>query len=280
MNNQQQNGQDTQQSPSVTETQILAQILERLDTHEKMLAQASEPDDDEKSIDLVEVFYYILSKLHIIIIGALLGAIALGIYASVTGTPMYSATSKLYIVGQSGSSIMTDLQIGTALTKDYPEVFRTWEVHQMVNDALGLNLPYSELQNMISVRNPTDTHVLYITATCGDAQMAANIANAYASAAKTFITQTMDTDEPTTFSVALVPTIPSVRSVARYSMLGILVGTVLAAALLLLVFMMDNRPRSPADIMAQAGIPTLAVIPINSYNNTNKNAHGKKVTRL
>ena len=100
----------------------------------------------------------------------------------------YSATSKLYIVNKDSFGIkMADLQLGTALTADYQEVFKTWEVHEMVIEELGLPYSYQEMQSMLTVSNPEDTRVLYITVTYPDAKMAAEIANSYAEAAKTFI---------------------------------------------------------------------------------------------
>ena len=78
----------------------------------------------------------------------------------------YSATSKLYIVNKDSFGIkMADLQLGTALTSDYQEVFKTWEVHEMVIEELNLPYSYQEMQSMLTVSNPEDTRVLYITVT-------------------------------------------------------------------------------------------------------------------
>ena len=247
------------------EAQLFAEILNRMDDQSRQGQQPGRgpgnPEDAAKTIDLVELFYYLLSKLHFIILGMVVGALLLGSYASSRAVPIYTATSKLYIMGQTGTNIIADLQIGSVLTMDYQEVFKTWEVHQMVNEQLGLNYGYSQLQGMLSVENPEDTRVLYITIRDTDAQRAADIDNAYAAAAKKFITQTMDTDEPSTFSIALVPSVAGGTSITGYIIRGILLGTVLAGGILVLIFLLDNRPKSPEDIMRYANIPTLAVIP-------------------
>ena len=247
------------------EAQLFAEILNRMDaqTNARQRSDNGRAGSRGKSdaIDLVELFYYLLSKLHFIILGMVVGALLLGSYASSRAVPIYTATSKLYIMGQTGTNIIADLQIGSVLTMDYQEVFKTWEVHQMVNEQLGLNYGYSQLQGMLSVENPEDTRVLYITIRDTDAQRAADIANAYAAAAKKFITQTMDTDEPSTFSIALVPSVAGGVGITGYIIRGILLGTVLAGGILVLIFLLDNRPKSPEDIMRYANIPTLAVIP-------------------
>ena len=252
-----------------TEAELFAEILSRMDGKQQG-GQSGAAQDEKKrsaiqSINLIELFYYLLSKLHFLLLGMVLGAVLLGAYASSSITPIYTATSKLYIMGSTGSSIIADLQIGTVLSMDYPEVFKTWEVHQMVNEALGTNYPYSMLQSMISVEIPEDTRILYITARHTDAQMAADLANAYANAAKRFITQTMQTDEPSTFSIALVPGTASGGGITGYVIRGVLLGTVLAGGLLVLVFLLDSRPKSPEDVMRYANIPTLAVIPASPH---------------
>ena len=261
----------TQTENRSTEAELFAEILSRLDEKQKRdAAQAAANQAQAKTIDLVELFYFLLSKLHFILLGMVLGGVLLGFYAASRTTPIYTATSKLYIVGQSGSSIIADLQIGSVLSMDYPEVFKTWEVHQMVNEELGTNYSYSMLQSLISVDIPEDTRILYITAKNTDPQMAADLANAYANAAKRFITQTMRTDEPSTFSIALVPSVAGGTSITNYIIRGILLGTVLAGGILVLLFLLDNRPKSPEDIMRYANIPTLAVIPQSPYLSNHK----------
>ncbi|MBQ7865136.1 MAG: hypothetical protein IJ350_02105 [Clostridia bacterium] len=224
----------------------------------------------EMEIDLVELFFGVLSKIHYIIIVALIGAIIMGMNAS-KAIPMYSATSKLYIVGNQGTALnVSDLQMGSMLTMDYEEVFRTWEVHEMVGSQLGLNYSYGQMQGMLSISNPEDTRVLLITVRNPDAQLAADLANAYATAAKTFILQTMDSEEPNVFSVALVPSVASRVSKATEAAKGFLIGGVLMTGLIVLFFILDDRPRTPEHIQKAADIPTLAIIPAVSKEEMKK----------
>ena len=148
----------------------------------------------------------------------------------------------------------------------------------MVNEQLGLDYSYSRLQGMLNVENPENTRVLYITVRDTDAQRAADIANAYATAAKKFIAQTMDMDEPSSFSIALVPSVAGGISVTGYIIRGILLGTVLVGGILVLIFLLDNRPKSPDDIMRCANIPTLAVIPKHPELSGDKK-HKRKAAR-
>lgn len=220
--------------------------------------QSTEP----ATIDLVELFFRLLEKLHFVIIAAVLCALLGGLYAKHNVVPVYSATSKLYVLNQSANILqMSDFQVGEKLTMDYREVFRTWEVHEMVREELNLNYSYSALQSMLTISNPEDTRILYITVRHPNPQMAADIANAYAKAAKQFIMKTMDTNEPNDFSVALTPGSSISNSRSHYIIMGFMLGTVLSCGIIVLLFVLDDRPRSPSDILKYTGAPTLAVIP-------------------
>ena len=150
------------------ETQKIAEAISRtLLTAEKASASSERPGnaagtglDGRNSVELV---YLVLSKFKYILLSAVLSAILVGTYVFFLMSPVYAATAKLYIMGQDSSSILADLQIGSYLTKDYQEVFQTWEVHEMVREELNLPYTYKDMQEMLTVTNPSDTRVLYIT---------------------------------------------------------------------------------------------------------------------
>lgn len=222
-----------------------------------------QPEQPIHTINLVALLFRILENLKYVVITAVLLAMGGGYYAQYCVTPTYTATAKLYILGQAGSSInLNSLQIGTVLTMDYQEVFKTWEVHEMVRQELNLPYNYGQLQSMLTITNPEDTRVLYITVVNPDAQLAADLANAYARAAKTFILETMDSEAPSSFSVALTPGNANAVSRSSYIAIGFLLGTLLSVGIIALHFVFDDRPRSPEDVEEVCGLPTLAVIPV------------------
>ena len=267
----------SQHDPALIKT-VTAAVLQTLQATGSIPGERQNQGNQQqevKTVDLVGLFFQILERFWVVLLCALLGAALMGWMAGNT-TTIYSATSKLYIVNPDGGGInIANLQLGTVLTLDYQEVFKTWEVHEMVIEELNLNHTYEEMQSMLTVSNPEDTRILYITATYPDAQMAADIANAYAVAGKRFITEAMLTDEPTTFSVALVPSVSASSSTTSQIIKGFLLGTVLAGGLLVLAFVLDTRPKSPEDIMSCSGLPTLAVIPVG-MEVTSKRKHKSK----
>ena len=111
-------------------------------------------------IDLTELFFKLIEHWKLLLSLALICGIGAGLYTHFLITPLYRATSTIYVLSRRDSAInMSDLQIGTALTSDYIKVFKMWEVHGEVIDNLDLPYNYSQMQNMLSVTNDANTRI-------------------------------------------------------------------------------------------------------------------------
>lgn len=222
-------------------------------------------DDASDSIDLMELLYRLLASWKLILILALVLAIAAGVYTSYFVTPMYSATSTIYVLNRSDSAInLSDLQLGTALTQDYIKVFRMWEVHEQVISNLDLPYSYSKMRGMLSVANDTGTRMIDLTVTSPDPKEAAAIANEYAKVGSQYIADTMSTDKPNIMSVALVPTGPVSPNRTRNIMMGFILGAAIACAYVVVRMLLDDKYKTAEDIRKYTGLITLAVIPIEA----------------
>ena len=113
-------------------------------------------------IDWVSILFRLLEKIHWIALAALLGALLAWLWVTRFVTPVYQATSKIYIAGSDTTISLSDLQLGSTLAVDYQEVFKIWHVHEMVDERLDLDYSYSQLEKMVSVSNPNGSHLLYI----------------------------------------------------------------------------------------------------------------------
>ena len=128
---------------------------------------------DEGTIDLLELFYALLSKWKQLAAATVACALIAAIGVLFFVTPKYQASSTIYVISQKDSDInMSDLQIGTALTNDYIQVFHMWEVQEKVISNLDLPYTYSQLDKMLSVTNASNTRMVEITVTSESAQEA------------------------------------------------------------------------------------------------------------
>ncbi|MCI5772378.1 MAG: Wzz/FepE/Etk N-terminal domain-containing protein [Clostridiales bacterium] len=218
----------------------------------------------ETEVDVVALFYRLVEKLKFILAAALLGAILAGVYCYFIATPKYQATSKLYVVNSSDSVLnISDLQLGSYLTSDYKEVFTTWEVQEMVISNLNLPYTYSQLAKMVTIQNPSNSRILNITVTSSSAQEAARIANELANVGGEYITRMMGTSVPSVLSQALEPVRPVSPKKAQTIIIGFLLGFILAAAVFVIRFIVDDKIKTSDDIRRYIGMTTLAIIPVN-----------------
>ncbi len=252
------------------------QTQENAQAHQPKNAQAMQPANPPNTIDLVELMYRLLANWKMIACFALVFAMIAGVYTFFLVTPMYQATSTIYVLSRRDSAInMSDLQIGTALTEDYIKVFNMWEVHEEVISNLNLPYSYTEIRKMLSVKNDAGTRMLDIAFTSPSAEEAAAVANEYAKVASQYIADTMSTDKPSIMSVALIPANPVSPNKTRNILLGFLLGAALACYIVTVQMIMDDKYKTAEDIRKYTGLATLAVIPVDTRTRGPKAAGGK-----
>lgn len=224
----------------------------------------AQPVGATTEIDLVELMFRLLAHWKFIVCLALIFAVAFGVYAETLLEPVYQATSVLYVVGRNDSAInVSDLQLGTALTPDYLKIFDIWEIHAQVIDNLNLPYSYSQMRGMVSASNTSGTRMIDITVTSTDPELAAAAANEYANVVSQYIADTMVRDRPNIMSVALVPTNPVNGGTSRRVIMGFMLGALLAAGVIVLQALMDDKYKTAEDVRKYTGMATLAIVPLD-----------------
>lgn len=242
-------------------------------SHKELIVQpqATVVENGEVEIDLMELFYHLLDHWKMIVIFFLVGAIAMGCYTHFMVVPQYQATAKMYVLSSSDSVVnLSDLQIGNYLASDFQEVFATHEVTETVINRLGLSYNYKQMQEMLSVSNPSGTRILHIAITSPNPEEAALIANEYFEVASQYVADVMITDKPTMLSSAQVPKNPISPSMAKNVVLGALVGFILACGYLVVKFLLDDKVKNADDITKLTGLPILAEVPVFALKNIEK----------
>ena len=101
-----------------------------------------------------------------------------------------------------------------------------------------------------------------------DPKEAALIANEYAEVAREYISNTMLTDMPTVLSEALEPLDPVSPRKGLLTALGLLLGLLLSIVVLTVVYVLNDRVTTSADVLKYTGALPLAVVPIiNAHTN-------------
>ena len=244
---------------------IRSEIVQQDTTMQERIAPAAQraAEQDEDTIDLLELALGLLEHWKLIAVTAVTGAVLMALYTFFLVTPMYKATATIYVVSRNDSVLnFSDLQVGSELTSDYIKVFEMWEVHEKVISTLDLDYTYTNMASMLSVTNTSDTRMLDITVTNPDPEEAAAIANEYADVGAKYISEKMKTDEPTLMSSARVPENPFSPNKAKNILLGFVVGFVLACGVVVVRILLDDTYKTAEDIRKYAGLVVLASVPM------------------
>lgn len=221
---------------------------------------AAEP---EKEIELIDLFYFIFSKLRWIVLGAVLGALIAGVNAFFIQKPEYEATSKLYI-DNTRNTLMDYLNLheGKYSANDYREIFLSDQVFDTVIHNLGLSYTKQEMldNKTLSVYSPNATRVLNIAVKSSDPAEASAMANEFAKVGIQYIEDTMGTREVHLLVSAVEPSEPKPRGRLSTMLTGLLLGAFLLVGFFGIQFLLNNHVRTPKDIFSSAGLPTLLVL--------------------
>ena len=211
-----------------------------------------EIQDDEVTIDLMELFSALWAKKTIIILSAVFMALVAFVGTKMFVTPKYTSVTKLFVMTKnddtSASATYTDLQTGSMLTKDYMELVKSRPVLEKTISKLKLDVEPEELEKMITTETPTDTRIMSISVTDDDPKEAKQIADTLRKAVSVQITEIMNADSVNTVEEGNLPTSPSSPNVKKNMMLGALLGLVISMGFIVLISILDDTVKTPDDV--------------------------------
>lgn len=225
-------------------------------------------NNDESVINLVELFEVLWSRAFILIVVTVLaGAAAFGgTYAFIT--PKYQSSVTMFVntsslsVGSSKIDI-TELNNSKRVSQTYAVILKSRTTLQAVIDQLGLKYNYKTLGSMITTGNVDDTEVFRITVTSSNPDEAAVIANGIVDVLPNRINTIMEGSSVRVIDTAIVDSNMVSPDYRKNTMLGALLGFVLAAGIIIMRYMLDTTIHSDDYILRQyANIPLLTVVPL------------------
>ena len=203
-----------------------------------------EIQDDEVTIDLMELFSALWAKKTIIILSAVFMALVAFVGTKMFVTPKYTSVTKLYVMAKnddsSASATYSELQSGSMLTKDYMELVKSRPVLEKAISKLKLDMEPEELAEMITTETPTDTRIMSISVTDDDPKEAKQIADTLRKSVSVQITEIMDADAVNTVEKADLPSAPSSPNTMKNTMMGGILGIILAMGVVVLIYIMDT----------------------------------------
>lgn len=231
-------------------------------------------NNDEIEIDLLELARVLLHRWWAILLAMIAcGAVAFS-YTFFLVDPLYQASALMYVnnsdisVGSTSFSISSsDLTAAQKLVDTYVVILKSRTALDEVKEQADLDYSYEELKNMISAAAVNSTEVFEIKVTSKDPQEAEKIANTIARILPDKISDIVVGSDVRIVDYAVVPSHRYSPSYTKNTAIGILIGLVLSAGLIIMLYLLDENIRSE-DYLTQnyPDIPLLAVIPDMTSN--------------
>lgn len=224
-----------------------------------------EMKNDEVEIDLKELFFVFWGKLWIILLSGIVLGIAAYLYTSMMITPQYASDGTVYILTRSNSNQQVttgDLNMSAQLTSDFEELIISHTVLDEVIEEIDYEgLTFDDLKNKITVKNRTDTRILQITVTDPDPLMAKAIVDKVIEISSQKIKSIMDIEAVNLVDEGTLSSSPVSPSYKKNVLIGALIGIVITSAIVIIMYILDDKIHTGEDIEKYLGLSVLGVIP-------------------
>lgn len=237
---------------------------------------------DEVEIDIKAIIFLLMSRIWFIVLTGITVGLIFLIASKFIITPKYSSTTKVYVLSrenENNSLTVSDLQMGSQLTKDYVELVKSRTVLTQVISQLNLDMGTSALADMITVETPSDSRIINITVTSPDAYQAKDIANEVRSVAAEHICNVMALEAVNVVDEADIATSPSSPNVLKNTIIGGLIGVVLAIAVVVITYLSDDTIKTPDDVERYLGVSVLSSIPVMEADEKGRKKKKKKAAQ-
>ena len=228
---------------------------------------------EEDTIDLLELAKAIWKNILIIaLVAVLFGSAAFGCTAFLI-EPEYEATASLYVnnssfsFGATSFSISSsDLNASNSLVAVYIYILESRTTMEDVIKQADLTYTPEELSKMVEAKGVNSTGAFEVTVTSTNPSEAELIANTIAKILPDRISEIVDGSSVRIVDYAIIPSHRSGPSVVKNTAIGILAGGFLAAAIVVIRFLMKDSSKDmvqSADDLRQMypDIQVLAMIP-------------------
>lgn len=219
-------------------------------------------------IDVGHVMKTVWQKAWLVMIVGVLAA-AIGFSMAAFGiAPTYSSSIMLYVnnssfnMGDLGFSITSsELSAAQSLAKTYTVLLKNRTTLERVVEATGLEYSWKDLYGMIEAAPVNETEIMGVTVTCKSPYDAEKIANGIAEVLPQRISEVIEGASMEVVDSAVVNTQKVAPSITQYTAIGLILGALLAVAILIIVALRDDTIHDEEYVMNTYEYPILAKVP-------------------
>ncbi len=223
----------------------------------------------ERNFTVNDIITILLKRLWLIVALALAGGIVAFSYSQYVLPKKYTSKITLYVYnqkdGQAQQALNTsDFALSAKLVNTYMVILKSDQVLETVSSKiskLGLNYSAKEIRSMISADVVEETEVFEVRISAGNPEDAKIIADAIEQVAPPEIIRVVRAGAVETVDKAALPTTHSSPNIPQNTIIGIVIGIVLACGLAFVFELMNTSVKSKEELTEQYKLPVLTVIP-------------------
>ena len=230
-----------------------------------------------EELNLKQIIEILLPKWVFILVTTLVVGLAFFLYSNYVVEPSYVAQGTLYISGAADASKddknaeLSDLMISQELARTYGQILSSNTFFKDVAEESKAGYTYRQLQRMTTIANIENTGLLQINVRNANPFMASRIANTILECAPEEIERVVVGGSATVIDPAETPKAPSSPNIPKNTIIGALIGFVLAIMIVFLRNMFDKSIKSADEIKDLFGLPVLGTVPvIDPHRDENK----------
>lgn len=222
--------------------------------------QTQQNEEAGVSINLREIGQLLLSKLLWILLVAAVLLMGTFIYTKITEVPQYRSNATLFFVCDH-SNPANAIAVATYQAQDYSQMAVKQETLDIVIENLGLNMSYKQLASMITVEYGEEARIISISVT-----------DKYPNRAQTILDEVCRVTKELTVDRSSAGALTSVfgrssvaeqigSAMGRNLLLAFLVGVVGSVGVIVAIYLLDDKIKSPDTVTRALGVSTLGAIP-------------------
>lgn len=217
-------------------------------------------------LDLQKLILAYLRKWWLLAGCAVAAALLAGWFTVNFITPLYSASVTVYVNNAGRDQKInyitgSNLETAQHLVNTYIQIIESDSVLEKVSAAGRLGMEAKEIRACMRAAQKGEAEIFEVRITHPDPQMAARIANAVAEVAPGEIESFVEGSSTKVIDYAKEPNAPSSPNLSKNVVLGGMIGGLLAAAYITLVFLMDVRIKDEEELAVLFNLPVLGQIP-------------------
>ncbi len=246
---------------------------------------------ETSGVDLQRLVYVLLRKAWLIGLVSIVCAVVVLLGSVFLITPKYEASAVFYVnnsalsIGDASLSIESgDITASKSLVNTYIVILKDRVTLVDILDYAGVDLHYSELEDLIKAEPLNETEVFKVTVTNSNPQDAASLANAVAYILPKRIASIIDGSSAKIVSDAVTPVKPSSPNYTVNTLVGFLLALILSVGIITVREIYDITIQTENDINQCCRHPILVSVPDmaapgkggSSYYGYGKGKSGKK----